>query len=576
MKPSVYKLNTLSLFNDLKNTNIKKEDFKSILASYKSLESSYAKSNDLDLLKDLNKQRDVLFSYLPSCRKESVKKIAKLFNDLETEVGNIDELNTLNTPEKNVQFIKVAYNDGKWTIFAHNLNDAEFTDKETPEAINCLVNVANRLDEQDAAYALCHAKKAGLFTMAELPYVRTEDFTNTALETRYVKDPGTTLGPVEHSWESSVDNTNMPVSRQIASDEFEEEEYQTDLTFDDINESTELVDEDGSMLFVSAKDSDTIVANNQVYMRDEVDENLASGNWQIVKAAKEDNTLKIKRLEKSLESALKDVKEHQVLISAINKVAREYEQKIQDLTKTAREKSEEIVNKLLPKIKKIVNKIYNLTYENEECYNKLKILKLNLNGIIVKYNPEVENYQRRVVGTKEVEEILTEIRKYVSPRYIKEYEKLTEQLFTYTSRLESLLISLDESDPSISEEIEEKAKTFRQGNLKKASFNIGKDKAYRMLEDMLVEGYMNFDQYQTFTSFADINARQVIASLEELKPLMNKEVDARVFDNIIDFISNVYESAKDWVVDAFSLFTIQEKQIKDINEKLDSIIPEGE
>ena len=59
----------------------------------------------------------------------------------------------------------------------------EFTKDETPEAINSLVKLANRLDEQEAAYALCHAKKAGLFTFAALPYVRTEDFTDTALET---------------------------------------------------------------------------------------------------------------------------------------------------------------------------------------------------------------------------------------------------------------------------------------------------------------------------------------------------------------------------------------------------------
>ena len=107
--PSVYKLNTVSLFHNLKGSNIKFEDFKKIISSYLKLENAYSKENETDLLKDLNKQRDILLSYLPSCRVESTKRIAGLLDSLNEEMGNIDEIDTLESPEKQVQFIKVAY-----------------------------------------------------------------------------------------------------------------------------------------------------------------------------------------------------------------------------------------------------------------------------------------------------------------------------------------------------------------------------------------------------------------------------------------------------------------------------------
>ena len=564
MAQDVYKLTTLNLFEDLKNTNISNGEFKEIIASYSKLGQEYIRTNQADLFKDLNKQKEVIFSYLPSLRKENIKKVANLQKQLEAELGNVDEINTFQTPEKKVQFIKVAYNNGKWTITAKNLEGLEFTDKETPQAISSLVNVCNRLDEQEAAYALCHAKKAGLFTMAELPYVRTEDLTNTALEQKFTKDPGTVLGPVEHSWESSVDNTNMPVSRQIASE-------------DSFQEMDTFKDEDGDMITISSISGDAVITfDNDIFTKEEVRENIESGYWTKVEAAEKDvNKVAEKQLSK-IEAALSKIEEQQVLLAAIDKVTKELTQKLENVTKKKLEAMQEIIDKLMPKVLRILRKIDSLTFNNEECKKKLQVLKLQYKGLKVTYNPEVENYQKRVVGVAQVEEVLAEIRKYVSPRYIKEYEKLTEKLFQYTSRLEKVLFSLDQTNPEISEKIEEQAEILRKSNLKTASFNIGKDKAYAMLENMLVDNIINFDQYTTFTNFADINAKKVISCLKEIEPVMRKQVHCGIFDNIVDIVSSIYNSAKDWILDAISLFSIQEKQIKDINDRLDEIIQEGE
>lgn len=581
MKPKMDILNSVSLFAELRDTNISSKSFKNILSSYKNLEEIYSKTKETDLLKDLNKQKQVIFSYLPCCKTATIKKIASVYNSMNSEIGSFDEINTFDRPSKNIQFIDVAYDNGMWKIYAHNLDNLEFTKDETPEAINSLVKLANRLDEQEAAYALCHAKKAGLFTFATLPYVRTEDFTDTALETRFIKDPGTTLGPVEHSYNSTLDNSNMPVSRQIAaiSDEdgysFDEGEEVT--TFDDIKEGYKIEDTvNEDVYFVTNKTSYSIITTyNDVIDKDEVEENISSGKWKVLKAAenKDVNVIAEKYLKK-IDTAMEQIEEQQVILAAIDQVAKELMQKLEKLTKEKLEALQKIIDKLMPKVLKILRKIDSLTFNNKECTKKLQILKLQYKGLNITFNREVKDYQKRVVSVAEVEEILEEIRKYISPRYIKEYEKLSEKLFKYTARLEKVMFTLDQTNPEIKERVEEKAKEYRNANLKKASINLGKDRAYNMLEDMLVDNVINFDQYKEFTGFADINAREVIAFLKTLEPVTKKEVHAGIFDSIMDIVNDIYESAKDWILDAISLFSIQEKQITDINEKLDKVIEE--
>ena len=584
MKPKMDILNSVSLFAELKDTNISSKSFKNILSSYKNLEEIYSKTKETDLLKDLNKQKQVIFSYLPCCKTATIKKIASVYNSMNDEMGSFDEINTFDRPNKNIQFIDVAYDNGTWKIYAHNLDNLEFTKDETPEAINSLVKLANRLDEQEAAYALCHAKKAGLFTFAALPYVRTEDFTDTALETRFIKDPGTTLGPVEHSYNSTLDNTNMPVSRQIAaiSDEegysFEEDEEVT--SFDDIKEGYKIEDTiNEDVYFVTNKTSYSIITTyNDTIYRDEVEENIGSGRWRVLKSAEKIDPniqVRINKLLKSVDSSLQLIENHQIYITACETVIKEQVQKIQDLTKQAREAGEKIVNKILPKVKKVIAKIDALTFNNKECTKKLQVLKLQFEGLSIKYNRGVEEYQKRVVNVETVEEIIEEIRKYISPRYIKEYEKLTQQLFKYTSRLESLVFSVDESNPNVKQKIDEQAQQIREQMWKTSAFNgLYKDKAYNQLEELLVNNKITFDQYKEFTSFADINARKVLSALKELEPIFNKEVSAGIFDSIVEILEYAYDSIKDWIVDAISLFSIQEKQITDINEKLDKVIEE--
>lgn len=564
--PNVYKLNTVSLFNDLKGTNIKAEDFKQIISSYQKLENTYAKEKEVDLLKDLFKQRDTVLSYLPSCRQESTKRIAHLLNTIDKEMGNIDEIDTFNTPEKNVEFIKVAYNKGKWTIEAHNLDDIQFTDKETPEAIECLVSLTPRLDEQEAAYALCHAKKAGLFTIAALPYVRTEEFTNTALEPRFMKDPGTVLGPVEHSWNSTVDNTNMPVSRQIASEEFPQ-------SFDELQEASQVEDSDGSMIFISAKDSDSLVANNEVYMRDEVDEKLQSGEWKVL-AAKED--VKVQRLIKQAESLIKAFEPKLIADEAAQRISAEVTAKIDEVQKAKREQNDEIEATVEPRLRKIAAKIDSITFKDKEGAKKLQKLRQQIGNLTMNYTREVEQYQKRTVSVEQAEEVLAKMREYVSPRNLKAFDELTEQLFQFNSKAESFSVSLTGKDPHNEELIQKEMEKLRKQIKTSQNSTFDKDAAYEELDKMLIAGQINFAQYNTLSDYAEIDSKMVLASLNEINSDYHKEVKAGVLTDALEKLKDLFVSAKEWIMDKLSFLTLQEKEITDINEELDTIISEGE
>lgn len=561
MDSKVYKLTTLNLFQDLKNTNIKSEDFKQILSSYNKLASEYIKENQTDLFKDLNKQKEVLFSYLPSFSKESIKKVAHLHKQLEDEMGNVDEIDTLESPDKEVQFIKVAYNNGKWTIMAHNFDNAEFNKKETPEAINCLVGLCNRLDEQEAAYALCHAKKAGLFTMAELPYVRTEEFTNTALEPRFVKDPGTVLGPIEHSWESSVDNTNMPVSRQIASEESFEE-------FDTFK------DEDGDLITITSISGDGVITlDNDIYTKEEVEDNIKSGYWTKVEAASED--IRLKRLDKQFESIVAGLKDKLVLDEAAQKLKDEFNAKIDEAVAKRKEQLDELEAAVTPRLTKIASKIDVIVAEDNKALNLFQKLKRKIGQIILNYSRPVEKYQKRAISkVDEVEKLLEKAAEYVSPKNLKAFEEnVVNKFFYFTTKAEDFSISLDMKNPENVEKVNEMAEELKKVIKTSQNNNFMKDAAYAELDKMLIDGDLDFSQYNTLSDLAEIDAAPVLTSLKELKASF-KPLQSDLIGSFGDVLKSLFNSIKGWISNALSYILGQEKEIKDINEELDEALQE--
>lgn len=564
MAVDVYKLTTLNLFQDLKNTNIKNEDFKQIVATYQKLAANYIKDKQTDLYKDLYKQKEVLFSYLPNFKNESLKKVAHLHKQLEAEMGNLDEIDTLSTPEKQVQFIKVAYNNGKWTIEAHNFDNAEFSNKETPEAINCLVGLCNRLDEQEAAYALCHAKKAGLFTIAELPYVRTQEFTNTALEPKFVKDPGTVLGPIEHSWESAVDNTNMPVSRQIASEE-------------SFKEMDTFKDKDGDEITISTISGEAVITfDNDIYTKEEVEENISSGAW--VKVAAEKDDIRLKRLDKAAAEIISAFEEKLVLDEAAQRLKDEFAQKVDDMISKRKEQLDETEAAVAPRLRKIAAKIDVITMEDKKSLTLFQRLRRKIGNLILNFSRGVEQYQKRAVSdVDKVEALLEEARTYVSPKNLKAFEdNVVNKFFYFTSKTENFSVSLDTKDPRTEEKVREKMDWIGKNIKTSQNEEFDKEAAYNELDNMLIDGTIDFAQYNQMSDYAEMDSKLVLSSLKELKASLQKEVKADFVDSVVEGIKSVFKTLKSWISSALSYVLGQEKQIKDINEQLDQLVEEGE
>ena len=555
-------IDSICLFNDLKDTNLKMEDFKEILSSYRKLENDYIKTNQVDLLKDLNKQKKVIFSYLSDCKDISLKKANILANELEREFGNFDEVDTLETPKKDIQLVKIAYKDGKWTVGTKNLSEDLVIDN-VPQGIDNIVSLTDRLDEQEAAYALNHAKVAGKFTIAALPYVRT-DMPDTAWSTRYMKEPTVPLGPYEKS-EDSVSTHNMPVSRQFASED-------EDLVVGDKVETN-----DGNLYeIVAVSESELITSSNDVLDKTLAKGKLESGEWKKVESAKDDLTakeeLQIKKLGNSISDITEKMKEHQIKILAIKKLSEEMVANLMKLQEKELEEEADFIKKMEPKIKRVLRRIDEITFKNEDCIKKLQVLKVTINGIKFTYNRGVEEYRKTVVSVKQVEEILEEIRKYVSPRYIKEYEKLTAKLFKFVSRSEDWGYQADEKDPLVQKEVYKQMDTLRDQNLKASLNNEFKEDAYNKLDDLFVGGVIDFNQYNTLTDYAELDGKAVLAALKPIEASLKKTVKASVFDSIKNMLSDAFNAVKEWISDTVQLFTIQDKQITDINEKLDKIL----
>lgn len=568
MTANYCKIDTLDLFNDLKDTNISFSEFKSIVACYNKLESSYIKDKQVDLLKDLNKQKRVIFSYLKSCKDEPIKKMAKLAGRLEEEFGNIDEMNTFSKANKNAKFIKVSYDNGKWSISAEGLSDnLEFNKKQTPEAITCLVQLADRLDEQDAAYALCHAKKAGLFTMAALPFVRT-DLNNTLFNTRYEKTPTTTLGPIEKPADA-VYTTNLPVSRQIASED--------DLDNEKIDETSVFIDEEGTLIPVTLVTDDYVLTSqdNGVYSIEEVKENLKTGKWKRQAADKED--IKLKRLEKQAEDLMKLWEEKLILDESAQRLKDEFDAKLQQKLAPRMEQLDEAQAMVEPRLRKIAAKIDEITFKDKEGKQKLQKLKQEIGNMVLKYQRPVEEYRMRAVSkVEEVEALLEQARKYVSPKNLKAFEEnVVNKFFYYESSQEKFEISLRGKDPRNEEMIQEEIKKLRKEIKTSQNSAFDKDAAYNKLDNLLISGALSFEQYNTLTDFAEINSKKVLASLELIENGMYKTVKAGFLQDIGNKIVELYNNVKNWLSSIIPFLTMQERDITEINEGLDEII-EGE
>jgi len=552
-----YNINSVNFFEDLKNTNIKMEDWKEIVSSYKQLEAHYIKNNEADLLRDLNKQKKVILSYLDTCYNASIKKLASMTSELEREFGNLDEVDTFETPSKNINFIKIAYKNGKWAVSAKNLSE-DLEIKDIPTGINNLVSLVDRLDEQEAAYALNHAKTAGKFVLAALPYVRT-DMPDTAWTTRYMKEPTVPLGPYEKS-EDSVSTHNMSVSRQFAAEG------------DEILLGDKIETNDGDVYeIIAVSENQVITSTNETIDKMLAQGKLESGEWKKIESAKEEDKedIRITRIKKQVERLDGLWEEKLVLDESIERLVTDYSNKLLEKTRERRERMDEERAKVKPKLQKLTAKIDAIKAEDEKAVVKFRRLREKVGQFVLNYNRAYT--VRKVVKFELVVEVLQKMEKYVSPRNLQAFKDLETSLFQDIEQDEKFDITLNMDDPRNQELIEDTMKQLKKEIKTSQNTEFERDAAYKALEDLLVDGVVTFDEYNKFTDLADVNAKEVIASVKHIKANL-VEVEAGAIDNITTKIKDLYNSVKEWVTKALPFLATQEKEIKDINEDLDTVL----
>lgn len=564
---NVNTINSVNLFEDLKCLNIGMDSFKEILSSYKKLEDKYIKSDQADLLIDLDKQKKVIFSYLNVCKNAPIKKISKMINEIEAEYGNFDEVDTFTSPDKNIELIKITHKDDKWTINANNLSE-DLIIKEIPRGIELLVNLVNRLSEQEAAYALCHAKAAGKFVFAALPYVRT-DMPDTAWSTRYMKDPTVPLGPYEKS-EDSFSTHNMPVSRQLASDETDEFDYS-----DELSEGATFIDNENNVIIILTSNSQYIItADNKVVDIETAQNNLESGTWKRMASTDEAKLIGIK---KQVAQLLPAWEEKLILDEAAYRLGVEFTDKVNKIISPRAERLEKVQESLTPKLTKLAAKIESIKFKDTDGKQKLIRLQEQIDNMIIYYNRPVEQYQKRVVPVARVEELIEEAKKYVSPRNLKAFEEnIVNNLFKYISAAEKLEVGLSRDiNPRNEELVKEEIEKLRKEIKTSQNTTFNKDAAYNLLDNMLIKNEISFNQYNSLSDLAELNSKQIYLSIKSLRASLNKEVKADFIENIKEKAVFWFNAIKNWLFDIFSFLLLEEKQITDINKQLDLLV-EGE
>ena len=263
-----------------------------------------------------------------------------------------------------------------------------------------------------------------------------------------------------------------------------------------------------------------------------------------------------------------------IINEAAQRVADSVMQKIEDVTKAQVEAQDEIEASVEPRLKKIAAKIDAITFKDNKVAKKLQRLRHQIGSLVLNYSRPVEEFQKRGVPVEKVEEILDQMRNYLSPKNLNAFNELAEQLFQFSSRAESFSVTLTNKDPKNEELIEEQMKKIHKQIKTSQNDAFVKDKVYNALDRMLIAGQIDFNQYNTLSDFAEMDSKLVLESVKTIRAgFVKVQADTK---GIGQKIKDLFNSVKSWIMDKLSFLSIQEKQITDIDEELDSIIPEGE
>lgn len=536
---------------------------------YRTLEKKYIKANNKELLDSLYKEKKVIFSYLKNFEKTSLKQVKAFLNELKENV-DLNEIKSLNSP-KDINFVKIAYKSGKWTVSSKNLKNTVETN-DVPTAIEYLSQIVSRLDHQDAAYSLLHAKNNGLFLIASLPdpLSENESANNLAQQrTLDLEDNSNYLGRYYNS-SDGLYQAHMPVSLQ-AKDEYEIKEDAEENT---IREGNTYLDKNEGMHIVTSVNNDVITfADNSIKDIEEVKQKIKTGEWERQAAFDPEKTIE------ELEIYSKSFEKLETVMSTINQMVDTYRAKLEDAASSEIEILQEKVQKITPEVEKRMKVLEEFNRSISNTNAKITTLKQKIGKGEFQYRPESEKYSRRSVSGEKLQKVINKMKELVSPKNIKKFENYEKDLYYWTSQQEMFGYKLDINNPEVRRKMEEKTKELKKQV--KTSIHSSKNKmnAYNLLDKMIYAGKLDFNLYNELSDCVEINSEISHKCISEIYELTQKDntpkvIEAGIFDSIKNKLIETYNKIKDWFNGFINFITIEDEKVEDLNNDLDELIGE--
>ena len=378
-----------------------KNDLSEPLDIYRTLEKKYISASNKEYLDALHKEKKIIFSYLKNFENASLKEVRAYLKEIKDNV-DLDEVKSYSSP-KTINFVKIAYNKGKWAIQADNLKDTIET-KDVPTAIEYLTQIVARFDPQEAAYSLVHAKNNGKFVVAALPDLpserdyenATQDASSQFINTYTTKERGYTL-------------LNQPVSLQA---DIDKSEIMEEAESDTIREGNVYADKEENIYTVSFLDNENVIfTDNKIKPIIEVKDLIETGAWVRQAGAEEEKQLKQAR--RDLARSTRLLNEYYSKLAATNELATEYKARLAEIQKKETEILQKKVQEITPQLQNKMRLIHELLLKTGELEKKTMQVEESLGYVSLTYKPAYE--KTSVVSLKKIQELY--------PKYVKLFGK---------------------------------------------------------------------------------------------------------------------------------------------------------
>lgn len=545
-------------------------DLTPVVENHRNLEKKYIKSSNYELLSNLNKETRIVLSYLNGFENSNLKNIKACLKEV-SAYGDLESIKKFSSPKKKIDFITIAHKQGKWSIASDKLSN-KLENLDVPTAMDYLTQIVARLTPQEAAYSLVHAKDNGTFIMAALPYSTIEEG-KSGFGEQPMKTPNYPLGDPRDSYVGPY-NYSTPVSRQMAAaDDVPSEVLEEE---NEIRSGSLYIDEEDVTYTITGIEDGMVFIDKleEPLTEEQIKSLIDSGKWKRM-AAKD--SVKEKKMLEDLERHTKSLEEFSEWNLAILQMTKKYQADLQDAVSSKMERLQKDIEKFQPKIQKNLSILESLQRKASSIVKKLTILKQKVGSVVFTYSPEIEEYQQRSKSVEEIREVLEKIKTLISKKDLSTFEQYAEEMFKWTSRSESFKFDVDQKDPRVKEEIEQKVDYLskRIKNSLNRDNGLNKKETYNKLDKMLFAGLMDFETYNKFCNCVEKNAslsKQVVDDV--CKILTNKPiyVKSAAFDKVKEKFSQFWNKIKDLTVNLFNFITLKDSQFEEVDSELDKII----